>query len=600
MALRESTLLSQLQELDRQLALMRGQMAASNAAIIDRFRLDLAAAMFHLRFGAHRPMLIAIVGGTGTGKSTLVNRLLGAEVTATSFRRTFTAGAVAVAKSADALPEHWLNLDPQLAKPQDLPVRGQPDLLAVVPHDSAITQQITLIDTPDLDGDQPLHHAQADRVFRWAQGILFLVTPEKYQMTELVPYYRTAERYGVPRLYVMNKAEEGAVVEDYERVVNRVSGFGSRGSGEDKDKTSSLHLPDSRHPKPETRFFALPRDGSSYEPPAEMNLESLRAALMAMEYPTADARRQGIAARVADLMDRVRDQILQPLRKQRALADQMITALRAMESPTATVDVNPLTRQLQRRLQQRSVLYLMGPGKMLDRVRQVPNLLARLPRTTWDLLRHGQIRSSDEQKLASDWDRAAPNFNAALADQFTIVQSRIDDALRSDPAVEKWINEDSAGYATVKIDAADAGKIADEQIADLRDWLTSRWNATPRDTALLKKILKLVPGGEKLTQWSEAAPYLLALVVAAHHAIFGPVDLMVVGGFSLATWLMERLNNEVAARTRLTNRRIEEQFGKLAHQQIEAMCTWIGNCAPGVKELDALEVAADRIGEGMG
>jgi hypothetical protein len=374
----------------------------------------------------------------------------------------------------------------------------------------------------------------------------------------------------------MNKAEEAAVVKDYQQVANRIIGKGDQ------------------------RFFSLGRDGGAYEPPSEMNLESLRSALLAIESPAADARRQGLAARTGDLMDRLRDQILQSLRRQRVLADQMAATLRAMESPTASVDVNPLSRQLQRRLQQRSVLYLMGPGRMLDRVRQVPNLLARLPRNAWDLLRHGQLRNSDEQKLAADWDRAAPNFNAALADQFTVVQSRIDDALRSDPAVEKWINEDQAAYAAVKMNPVDAGAIADEQIADLRDWLESRWNATPRDTALLKKILKLVPGGEKLTQWSEAAPYLLALVVAAHHAIFGPVDLMVVGGFSLATWLTERLSNEVAARTRLTNRRIEEKFGQMAHRQIEAMCAWIEGRVPTMKMLDAVEEQADRIGEGMG
>ena len=90
--------------------------------------------------------------------------------------------------------------------------------------DSALTQRITSIDTPDLDGDQPLHHAQADRVFRWAQAILFLVTPEKYQMTELVPYYRMAARYGLPAIFVMNKAEEQIVVDDYARVIAKFSG----------------------------------------------------------------------------------------------------------------------------------------------------------------------------------------------------------------------------------------------------------------------------------------------------------------------------------------------------------------------------------------
>ncbi|HEX3356091.1 MAG TPA: GTPase, partial [Tepidisphaeraceae bacterium] len=224
MALRESTLLSRLDDLDEKLAQLRTTASTSITTFIDRFRLDLAAARFHLKSGSHRPTLVAIIGGTGTGKSTLVNRLLGADITATSYRRTFTAGAVAVAKSADSIPVHWLGLDPVFPKAQELPVRGQVDLLAVVALDSELTSHITLIDTPDLDGDQPLHHAQADRVFRWAQAVLFLVTPEKYQMTELVPYYRMAARYGLPAVFVMNKAEEQIVVDDYARVVGAYSG----------------------------------------------------------------------------------------------------------------------------------------------------------------------------------------------------------------------------------------------------------------------------------------------------------------------------------------------------------------------------------------
>ena len=76
-----------------------------------------------------------------------------------------------------------------------------------------------------------------------------------------------------------------------------------------------------------------------------------------------------------------------------------------------------------------------------------------------------------------------------------------------------------------------AGEIADEELANLHNWLEKKWNATPRNTALLAQLIKHLPGGEKLTQWSEAAPYLLAVVVATHHAFFGPVDLLVIGGW---------------------------------------------------------------------
>src|SRR4051812_6665893 len=442
MAFRESTLLSRLDELDETLAQIRANASGAALAAIDRFRLDASAARFHLRSGSHRPMLVAIIGGTGTGKSTLLNRLIGADVTATSFRRTFTAGAVAVAKSADALPVHWLGLDQIQPKAQELPVRGQPDLLVVVPFESDLTARVTLIDTPDLDGDNVAHHAQADRAFRWSQAILFLVTPEKYQMTELVPYYRMAARYALPAMFVMNKAEEQVVVDDYARVIGQFAG-----------------TDDSR------KVFALPRDGSAYEPPAEMNTNALREAVASIDAPETDARRAGLASRSADLMDRLRDQIIQPLRVQRVEVDRLVATLRAMEAPVAGVDVNPLTRQLQRRLQQRSVLYLMGPGRILDRVRQVPNFLARLPRTTWDLLK-GNSHGGPERSAGprSDWDKA-PDFNEALKDQFTVIQSRIDDALRSNPVSENWINSNQPAYSAALIDPAIAGKIADDQIA---------------------------------------------------------------------------------------------------------------------------------------
>jgi hypothetical protein len=573
MTVRTGNLHGRLEALDGLLGKLRAQATPARGTPIDRLRADAAALRFHLRPGDHPPVIV-ILGGTGTGKSTLVNRLLDSDVTATSFRRTYTAGPVAVAREDDAVPRGWMGLDPIVAGEKELPARGQSDALIVAPLENELTKNVTLVDTPDLDGDQPAHHAQADRAFRWAQAVLFLVTPEKYQMTELVPYYRLASRYSVPALYVMNKAEEPAVVSDYARVLGGAT--------------------------TDVKVFAIPRDDAAYQPPGEMRLEALRSAVSSINPATGEQRDRGAAARASDLMDRVRDQALAPLRGDRRDADRLIASLRAMETPAAGIDVNPLTRQLQRRLQQRSVLYLMGPGRILDRVRQVPGLLARLPRTTWDLLRGAPLSGGTDQDVPKDWDRRVPDFRAAVQDQFAVVQSRIDDALHATRTAETWMADHAAGYAASKLPAAAAGNIADEELASLKEWLEKRWNATPRDTAILNKMLKLLPGGEKLTRWSEAAPYLLAIVVATHHAFFGHVDLLILGGYSLATWLTERLSNEVAARTRLTNTRIAERFTQLAHEQIARTCDWLNKQAPPTKLLDELEQRANQIQETVG
>jgi len=277
----------------------------------------------------------------------------------------------------------------------------------------------------------------------------------------------------------------------------------------------------------------------------------------------------------------------------------ILGSMRAMETPPAGVDVNPITEQLQRRLQQRSVLYLIGPGRILDRVRQMPQMLVRLPRTAWDILmgRDGPPKPPDPAVAEA---RQVPDFNRVLSDQLAIIQSRIDDIVRSTPAGQRWFADPANGYDTSKIDLSEAGKIADEELKELNDWLTRRWNATPRDTALLLKLVRHLPGGEKLTQWTETAPYLLAIIVAAHHAFFGHIDLMILGGYSLATWLTERLSNEVAARTRLANRTIAERFEKLAHEQILRTIKWIESRVTSSTELDGIESAADKLQEGLG
>lgn len=574
-----------LSRLDALLVAAAPSLPAAARTAVERWRADSAAMRFHLRRdrrgGKSSLPVLAVVGGTGTGKSTLVNRLLGQNISAASFRRTFTSGPVAVARDPRDVPDGWLGIEHVVADPSELPARGRAGALVVAaaqPSIDGVERFPVVVDTPDLDGDQPAHHAQADRAFRWADAVLFLVTPEKYQMTELLPYYRLAARYGLPALFVMNKCEEAAVLDDYRAMLTRMEA-------------------------PAAAVFAVPRDDAVYQPPAEASLDALRLAMSSLPRQEVADRTQGLRNRGADLLGRFTDQVLAPLREDRREADRLIAALRSMETPAAGIDVNPLTQSLQRRMQQRSILYLMGPQRILDRVRQAPGLLVRLPRVAWDYMKTGSLSAGALSPAGDGSGQTVPDFRAMLADQLAVLQSRIDDAIRSSRTGERWVAApDGAApsdrdYLSARIDPAEAGKIADEELADLRDWLERRWNATPRDTRVLESLLKYLPGGTRLAKWSEAAPYLLTIVLVTHGAIFGHIDLLVLGGYSLATWLTERLSNEVASRTRATNARIAERFTRLAHDQIERIITWLDRQAPPTKTLNQLERLANDASE---
>ena len=85
--------------------------------------------------------------------------------------------------------------------------------------------------------------------------------------------------------------------------------------------------------------------------------------------------------------------------------------------------------------------------------------------------------------------------------------------------------------------------------------------------------------------WGRAALWLMLL---------GP---FFFASYGLATWLTEKLSNEVTARTRETNARIAARFARLAHDQIERICAWLDQRSPPTRALDQLDRIAQDAAE---
>ncbi len=155
--------------------------------------------------------VVALAGGTGSGKSSLFNAVVGKEFAVVGVARPTTSEvSAAVWGSADALLS-WLGVDPdrRLSFDQD------PDMDVVV-----------LLDLPDHDSINLTNRATVDRVVPLADLIVWVVDPQKYADHALhSAYLKVASDHGQPSLIVLNhvdrlsEADAASVAMDLARLV---------------------------------------------------------------------------------------------------------------------------------------------------------------------------------------------------------------------------------------------------------------------------------------------------------------------------------------------------------------------------------------------
>ena len=110
---------------------------------------------------ADAPPVVAVAGGTGSGKSSLVNALAGAEVTEVGELRPTTSEVFAVMPaggSGSALLDH----------------------LGVLERHAGAQGEFVLLDLPDLDSIVGGHRDLAEAAIAAADAVVWVVDPEKY------------------------------------------------------------------------------------------------------------------------------------------------------------------------------------------------------------------------------------------------------------------------------------------------------------------------------------------------------------------------------------------------------------------------------------
>jgi energy-coupling factor transporter ATP-binding protein EcfA2 len=155
---------------------------------------------------------VVLLGGTGTGKSTLFNAICGMTLSATGVERPKTSGPIAHAGAQCPLEKGFPFSDLSIKRlhPSDLkgrPAAGNPGEFLILENKGETWPLVVLVDTPDLDSVEGENRLVSERFYLLSDLVLFVTSQEKY--ADLVPhqFLQRVIRDGKPLYCLVNKAQ---------------------------------------------------------------------------------------------------------------------------------------------------------------------------------------------------------------------------------------------------------------------------------------------------------------------------------------------------------------------------------------------------------
>lgn len=204
-------------------------------------RLDASAcaALRFLREADDPPVVVGLIGGASSGKSTIFNSLLDANVSRVSAHAHETLGAVAaIHRDLKSRFDQWRDRQLILASlainwlDTNQTIEGRPDELFVRAHDRSALANVILIDLPDVTSAMSRDEGAVARAFLpWLDAVLVVVDEERWFDAAVFEDVTKSARMLGPRLVVVfNQTESG---EPLDSQMDRLSEIATRHGADD-------------------------------------------------------------------------------------------------------------------------------------------------------------------------------------------------------------------------------------------------------------------------------------------------------------------------------------------------------------------------------
>jgi GTP-binding protein EngB required for normal cell division len=279
--------------------------------------------------------VMALVGGTGVGKSSVLNALAGEEVSPARALRPTTEQPIA-----------WVANE---AQDEIRPLLDWLGVERVAGHDRPDLSGVAILDLPDVDSVRIEHRATVDALLPRVDAVAWVVDPEKYDDERIHTYLRRLAPHADRMRFIFNKADRLAA--DERKML----------ADDLRRQLAADGIPDAR-----VDVVSAQDDIGIGELRTELAQAADAKAIVAARVATDAAARVEELARAAGLdPDRPHTPLLTPAERETAVTD-------AVQGATAVVDLDGVSRQMQEAVMHRAQ---RRGGSLLARVLSLLSLI---------------------------------------------------------------------------------------------------------------------------------------------------------------------------------------------------------------------------------